>query len=68
MRQIGDPVVDHAPGSESLGEITRGSVLFEGRDLRKISEAQLRGVRGGSIGRIFLAPKPSPTQVLTSGR
>ena len=50
------------------GEITRGSVLFEGRDLQRISEREMRRVRGGSIGMIFQEPMTSLNPVLTIGR
>jgi oligopeptide/dipeptide ABC transporter ATP-binding protein len=50
------------------GEITAGSVLFEGRDLRGISEREMRRVRGGSIGMIFQEPMTSLNPVLTIGR
>ena len=58
MRLIPDPP----------GQITGGSVLFEGRDLLKIPERQMRQVRGGSIGMIFQEPMTSLNPVLTIGR
>ena len=35
------------------GRITRGEILFADRDLMRLSEAQMREVRGGDIGMIF---------------
>ena len=50
------------------GEITAGSVIFEGTDLQQISEREMRRVRGGSIGMIFQEPMTSLNPVLTIGR
>ncbi len=41
------------------GRITSGSVLFEGRDLLKLPERDLRRVRGGRIGFVFQDPMSS---------
>ena len=35
------------------GRITRGQVLFLGRDLMSLPDAQMREVRGGDIGMVF---------------
>ena len=43
----------------SPGEITRGSLRFEGRDLMEISEREMRDVRGGRIGMVFQDPMTS---------
>jgi oligopeptide transport system ATP-binding protein len=40
-------------------EITAGEILFEGRDLLKASESELRNVRGGGIAVIFQDPMNS---------
>jgi ABC-type dipeptide/oligopeptide/nickel transport system ATPase component len=50
------------------GRITRGEVLFAGRDLMKLPDAQMREVRGGDIGMIFQEPMTSLNPVLTIGR
>src|SRR5262249_58430322 len=49
------------------GRIAGGQVLFEGRDLRALSEAELRHVRGGRIGMVFQDPLSSLNPVLTVG-
>jgi oligopeptide transport system ATP-binding protein len=49
------------------GRIAGGRVLFEGRDLRGLSEAELRHVRGGRIGMVFQDPLSSLNPVLTIG-
>ena len=50
------------------GRIARGQVLFAGRDLLALGEAELRDVRGGQIGFIFQDPMTSLNPVLTVGR
>ena len=57
MRLIPDP-----PGKTVGGEI-----LFEGRDLLKISEEEMRSVRGNKIGMIFQEPMTSLNPVFTVG-
>ena len=50
------------------GRIVRGEVLFAGRDLMHLPDAQMRDVRGGDIGMIFQEPMTSLNPVLTIGR
>lgn len=50
------------------GRIESGEVLFNGRDLLKLSEQELRQVRGAEIGMIFQDPMTSLNPVLTIGR
>src|SRR5688572_20751584 len=38
------------------GRVTRGRILFEGRDLLMLPEAEMRPVRGGRISLIFQEP------------
>jgi oligopeptide/dipeptide ABC transporter ATP-binding protein len=45
-----------------------GRVVFENRDLRQLSEAQMREVRGRKIAMIFQDPLTSLNPVLTIGR
>ncbi len=40
-------------------EITGGEILFEGRDLLKATDKELRSVRGGPIGMVFQDPMNS---------
>ena len=47
---------------------TAGRILFEGRDLLKMSEAEMRSVRGKDISMIFQEPMTSLNPVLTVGR
>jgi oligopeptide/dipeptide ABC transporter ATP-binding protein len=49
------------------GRITRGEVLFEGKDLTKVSWEELRAVRGRRIGMIFQEPMTSLNPVFTIG-
>src|SRR6478609_53596 len=50
------------------GRIAAGSIHFQGRDLAKISEAEMRDLRGGQIGMIFQEPMTSLNPVFTIGR
>jgi ABC-type dipeptide/oligopeptide/nickel transport system ATPase component len=58
LRLIPDP-----PGS-----IAQGQILFAGRDLLRLSDEEIRQVRGGDIGMIFQEPMTSLNPVLTIGR
>jgi oligopeptide/dipeptide ABC transporter ATP-binding protein len=49
------------------GRITGGRVLLEGRDLLRLSEAEMREVRGNAISMIFQDPMTSLNPVLTIG-
>ncbi len=50
------------------GKIVAGEVLFEGRDLMKISDEEMRSVRGNKIAMIFQDPMTSLNPVLPIGR
>jgi len=45
-----------------------GAIRFQGRDLLKLSEAEMRDIRGNSISMIFQEPMTSLNPVLTVGR
>jgi oligopeptide transport system ATP-binding protein len=47
--------------------VTSGTAMFEGRDLLKLSDEELRGVRGREIAMIFQDPMTSLNPVLTIG-
>ncbi len=49
------------------GKITGGEILFEGKDLLKISEKEMRAVRGNKISMIFQEPMTSLNPVMTIG-
>jgi oligopeptide transport system ATP-binding protein len=49
------------------GKIERGEVLFNGEDLLKLSEAEMRKIRGKDIAMIFQDPMTSLNPVLTVG-
>ncbi|WP_024296437.1 ABC transporter ATP-binding protein [Lacrimispora indolis] len=57
MRQVPDPP----------GRIAGGEVLFEGEDLLKKSNAEMRKIRGGKIAMIFQEPMTSLNPVMTVG-
>jgi oligopeptide/dipeptide ABC transporter ATP-binding protein len=50
------------------GRIVGGEVLFKGRDLLKLSDEEMRHVRGREIGMIFQEPMTSLNPVLSIGR
>ena len=50
------------------GKIVDGEVLFEGRDLLKASDDEIRSIRGNKISMIFQDPMTSLNPVLTVGR
>ncbi|MFI5001261.1 MAG: ABC transporter ATP-binding protein [Reyranellales bacterium] len=50
------------------GLITAGEILFGGRDLRLVSEPEMREIRGRDIGMVFQEPMTSLNPVLTIGR
>jgi oligopeptide/dipeptide ABC transporter ATP-binding protein len=49
------------------GKIVDGQILFEGRDLLKLSDEQMRRIRGNRIAMVFQEPMTSLNPVLTIG-
>src|SRR5438874_4370244 len=49
------------------GKIVNGEILFEGRDLLKLSNREIRAVRGDDIAMIFQDPMTSLNPVFTVG-
>ncbi len=47
--------------------IDRGSIVFQGEDLLKLSEREMRRVRGGKIGMVFQEPLTALTPVYSVG-
>jgi peptide/nickel transport system ATP-binding protein/oligopeptide transport system ATP-binding protein len=52
---------------EPPGRISAGEIIFEGRDLLKLPEHEMRKVRGGRIGMVFQEPMTSLNPVFTVG-
>ncbi len=50
------------------GRIAGGQILFKGRDLRQLSEEEMRHVRGREIAMVFQEPMTSLNPVLTIAR
>ena len=50
------------------GRVERGEILFEGSDLLRLNERELRDLRGKSIAMVFQDPLTSLNPVLTIGR
>ena len=57
MRLIPDPP----------GKIVEGQIFFKGRDILRLSEAEMRSVRGNDIAMIFQEPMTSLNPVFTCG-
>lgn len=49
------------------GRISKGQILFDGKDILKYTEAQMRGIRGNRISMIFQEPMTSLNPVYTVG-
>jgi len=49
------------------GKIVDGEILFEGKDLTKLSQAEMRKIRGNEISMIFQEPMTSLNPVYTIG-
>lgn len=54
--------------SSPPGRVSGGEVWFDGRDLLKLSEKEMRSVRGNNIAMIFQDPMTSLNPVMTVGR
>ena len=50
------------------GKISAGQILFHGQDLIKLSDDQIRRIRGHKIAMVFQDPMTSLNPVLTIGR
>jgi oligopeptide/dipeptide ABC transporter ATP-binding protein len=50
------------------GRIEGGEIVYKGRDLLKLTEAEMRDVRGKEIAMVFQEPMTSLNPVLTIGR
>ena len=50
------------------GKIVDGQVIFEGKDILKMSDEQIRAIRGNEIAMIFQDPMTSLNPVLTINR
>jgi peptide/nickel transport system ATP-binding protein len=52
---------------QSPGAIVAGEILFEGRDILQLSEAEMRAIRGNDMAMIFQEPMTSLNPVFTCG-
>jgi oligopeptide/dipeptide ABC transporter ATP-binding protein len=52
---------------QAPGHIIAGEILFEGRDLLKLSENEMRAIRGNDMAMIFQEPMTSLNPVFTCG-
>ncbi|MBF0678624.1 MAG: ABC transporter ATP-binding protein [Devosia sp.] len=53
---------------KKIGQISRGEIRLRGKDLAKLSEKEMRGIRGNDIGMIFQEPMTSLNPVHTIGQ
>ncbi len=49
------------------GKVLEGEIIFHGQDLRKLSEAEMRKIRGNQIAQVFQDPMTSLNPVFTVG-
>lgn len=49
------------------GRVTKGSIMFEGEDLTKVSDGRIRDIRGNRISMIFQEPMSSLNPMMTIG-
>ena len=52
---------------EKVGQITRGSVVYGGKDVRTMNKRELRAMRGKQISMIFQDPMTSLNPIITVG-
>ncbi len=53
--------------AKPAGRVVAGRIMFQGRDLLKLSEEEMRAIRGREISMIFQEPMTSLNPVLTIG-
>jgi len=53
---------------DSPGKIVEGEILYENRDLLKLSNSEMRAIRGNDISMIFQEPMTSLNPVFTVGK
>ncbi|MBM3546681.1 MAG: ABC transporter ATP-binding protein, partial [Alphaproteobacteria bacterium] len=53
--------------AQPAGRVVGGRILFEGRDLLKLSDEEMRAIRGRDISMIFQEPMTSLNPVLSIG-
>jgi len=52
---------------EPPGEITKGKIIFQGQNLRDLSDKEMRDIRGKKVGMIFQDPQTSLNPLMTIG-
>ena len=53
---------------DRIGEIKSGSILLDGEEITKISEAEMRNIRGNKVSMIFQDPRTSLNPILPVGQ
>ena len=59
FRKVRHQPFDHASHPFATGKIVSGEILFDGQDLLKLPEAEMRAIRGKRIGMVFQDPMSS---------
>ncbi|MBN2341112.1 MAG: ABC transporter ATP-binding protein [Deltaproteobacteria bacterium] len=52
----------------AVASIAKGEILFQGKDLRRMSEGQLRTIRGNKIGMVYQEPSKSLNPLMAVGK
>lgn len=52
---------------QGVGKVESGAILFEGKDLASLSDAEMRKIRGNRIAMIFQEPMTALNPVFTAG-
>ncbi|ODS24727.1 ABC transporter ATP-binding protein [Candidatus Endobugula sertula] len=52
----------------SVAEVKQGEILFQGKNLLHLTEAEMRNIRGTGIGMIFQEPMTSLNPIMTIGQ
>ena len=61
---VGNAIIDLI---EPPGIITKGKIIFDGEDIKKLSDNQMQSIRGQKIGMIFQDPQTSLNPLMTIG-
>jgi len=67
LRQIHDSLGDHGTAARRVGSVASGRILFDGRDMARMNDTELRAIRGNEISMIFQEPMTSLNPVYTVG-
>lgn len=52
---------------QGIGKVTSGKIILDGKDIMKVSEHEIRAIRGNTVSMIFQDPMTSLNPVMTVG-